>query len=526
MLPIFGKALPQEEYETKNQAVTSIPDMNSSEKDYSECLMLFRAGVLTGKDDQGNFYPAQNITRAEVAAMLNRIIDKTQRKAFTPAQGQTPDDPTPTTPPAKTPMNAEQIAAAAESSVFTVLCYDKDGKLFGSGSGFFIDADGTAVTNFHVIQDTYSAEAQLNDEKTYKISKVIGYDPIKDIAIIKVDGANFKPLALADSSKVRNGQKIYCVGSPMGLSNSISEGIVANASRDGGNGVNFIQITAPISPGSSGGAVLNEYCEVIGISTGTLRDSQSVNLAVPSNEINSVSRNQNITVAQLYEKLIAEMPSVDGKADPDYTPPKNVSTYAENSAVPDYGSVTGAKSEEQFTSDDGTQTGYWYPYSKEQFESYCNYLLSDGWTMLEVEKESNLLIYPFRKGTDMVFLAITTTPSQSGVSISLYVKDEKDTASDVTFYPGTNIPDYGSITDRKPLAKQSKDGIAAYAYSWSKSDVDAYIDVLEEHGFTLYQTDEDIAEKSTTLYYTKGPSMVAVFVSQKYSQVVIMVPEA
>ena len=91
---IFGKALPQDEYETKNESVTSIPDMNSSEKDYSECLMLFRAGVLTGKDDQGNFYPAQNITRAEVAAMLNRIIDKTQRKAFTPAsQGQNPDNP-------------------------------------------------------------------------------------------------------------------------------------------------------------------------------------------------------------------------------------------------------------------------------------------------------------------------------------------------------------------------------------------------------------------------------------------------
>lgn len=181
-------------------------------------------------------------------------------------------------------LTSEQIYAQCSPAVFTIkysdFYDDINGYYTGSGSGFFISSNGIAITNYHVIEDAVYADAILYDGRVLEITSVLYYSAADDVAIIKVEGSGYPTIPLGDSSTVKGGQKIYTIGSPQGLSNTISDGMVSNPNRDG-----FIQISAPISPGSSGGALLNEYGEAIGITQGTFNISgNSLNRAVPINK--------------------------------------------------------------------------------------------------------------------------------------------------------------------------------------------------------------------------------------------------
>lgn len=194
------------------------------------------------------------------------------------------------------PMNGKQIAASCAPSVFYIEVFESredyiqssDYKM-GSGSGFFIDPSGIAVTNYHVIFGSYGANIHMSDGSKYPIQSVISYDSDRDIAIVKVsdvaaDGSRiaFPFLRMGNPANISNGENIFALGSPLGLSESISDGIISNKSRllqD--EKFPCIQISAPISHGSSGGALVNEYGEVIGVTSASLIDGQNLNLAVP-----------------------------------------------------------------------------------------------------------------------------------------------------------------------------------------------------------------------------------------------------
>ena len=154
------------------------------------------------------------------------------------------------------------------------------GKAYASGSGFFISSSGVAVTNYHVIKDAASAKIMTTDGKTYDVTGVYDYSVNNDLALLQINGANFPYLEPGDASKVVNGQKIYAIGSPKGLDNTITEGIVSNKSRLI-NGVSYIQISAPISQGSSGGALIDTSGKVIGVTAAGVQDAQNINFAIP-----------------------------------------------------------------------------------------------------------------------------------------------------------------------------------------------------------------------------------------------------
>lgn len=183
---------------------------------------------------------------------------------------------------------AEEVYSSCSSSVFYLKIYDRNNILIESGSGFFIDADGKAVTNYHVITDAYSATIKTTDGKEYNVDSVLGYDSVKDIAIIKIDGKGFTPVTIGDSDAVKGGQKVYAIGSPYGLENSISDGIVSYPNRVLEDGLTYIQITDPLSPGNSGGALINTSKEVIGITSSGYTDAQNINFAIPINEIKDI----------------------------------------------------------------------------------------------------------------------------------------------------------------------------------------------------------------------------------------------
>lgn len=183
-------------------------------------------------------------------------------------------------------LNSEEVFVKASDAVFMINIWSD--MRSGSGSGFFISSDGLAVTNRHVITSAGSAEITMTDGKTYPIESVVGICRDADLALIKVKGSGFPYLELGDPSLLRQAQRIYCIGSPLGFDNTISDGLVSNPSRLY-DGYNYIQISAPISPGSSGGALLNEYGQVVGVTTRGYEDGQ-VNLATPITELGSLSR--------------------------------------------------------------------------------------------------------------------------------------------------------------------------------------------------------------------------------------------
>lgn len=177
-------------------------------------------------------------------------------------------------------LSADEIYEKCSPAVFYIEIYDKNGQKLGSGSGFFIDSDGTAVTNYHVIEDVYSAKIKRSDTgSVHNVLGVYDYNAARDWAIIKVDGKDFPYLEI-DETPVTGGQAIYAIGSPIGLDNTISEGLVSNPNRTLDN-VPFIQISAPISHGSSGGALINKLGKVVGITSAGFDEAQNLNLALP-----------------------------------------------------------------------------------------------------------------------------------------------------------------------------------------------------------------------------------------------------
>jgi serine protease Do len=174
------------------------------------------------------------------------------------------------------------------------------GAITGQGSGFFISADGYAVTNNHVVEGADKVEVNTDDGKTYS-AKVIGTDPRTDVALIKVDGkgATF-PFAKLSDSQPRIGDWVLAVGNPFGLGGTVTAGIVSARGRDIGNGPydDFIQIDAPVNKGNSGGPAFNTEGDVIGVNTAIYSPSGgSVGIAfsIPASTVKTV-------IAQLKDK--------------------------------------------------------------------------------------------------------------------------------------------------------------------------------------------------------------------------------
>lgn len=151
------------------------------------------------------------------------------------------------------------------------------------GSGFIISKDGYIVTNNHVIQDADQIKVILHDDKEYD-ADIIGTDPMTDLALIKIDAKNLAPLKFGSSSNAKVGTWVVAIGSPFGLEQTVTAGIISAKGRIIGSGPydDFIQTDASINPGNSGGPLLNLEGEVIGINTAIIRSGQGIGFAIPS----------------------------------------------------------------------------------------------------------------------------------------------------------------------------------------------------------------------------------------------------
>jgi len=181
--------------------------------------------------------------------------------------------------------------------------FDARGDKLSRGSGFFIDKD-RIVTNRHVIDGAFRAEVHLNSGNTFPVKTVVAVDAEADVALLKVEAppAQVRSLSL-DRTSPQEGESVVVIGNPFGLEGSVTNGIVS-AVRDIPGFGRIIQITAPISPGSSGSPVVNMKGQVIGVATLQITGGQSVNFAIPSERIAQLDRAASENTQQSLGELV------------------------------------------------------------------------------------------------------------------------------------------------------------------------------------------------------------------------------
>jgi tetratricopeptide (TPR) repeat protein len=200
--------------------------------------------------------------------------------------------------PAWPQTDLPDLIKKAEPSIVVILTYDQKGKRLGQGTGFFIAKNGDVVSNHHVLQGASRSRIKLSSGEEYAVKRVVAEDPDGDLVKISVDIPEEKiaPLPISSTPPLV-GEKVVVIGTPLGLDQTVSDGIVSAIREVPGFG-KIIQMTAPISPGSSGSPVLNMKGEVVGVATFLLVAGQNLNFAIPGDRIAQMPLGAGKTLAE------------------------------------------------------------------------------------------------------------------------------------------------------------------------------------------------------------------------------------
>jgi len=199
------------------------------------------------------------------------------------------------------------VASKAGPSVVSIVTATQSRSVFGTqnqqgaGTGIILTADGYVLTNKHVVAGSQQLTVIASDGTTYDDARVIGTDPLNDVAFVKINGvSDLKPATLGDSGSVRIGQKVVAIGNSLGeFQNTVTSGIISGTGRpvtaSEGNSVetltDLIQTDAAINPGNSGGPLTNLSGQVIGINTAVAQDAQGIGFAIPINSAKGMINN-------------------------------------------------------------------------------------------------------------------------------------------------------------------------------------------------------------------------------------------
>ncbi|MGE4485666.1 MAG: trypsin-like peptidase domain-containing protein [Oscillospiraceae bacterium] len=449
---IFASALPDGALSN----ISTVEDSAIPDTDSAAVYKLYRAGILTG-DDSGAFNPESTITRAEASAIVSRMADESLRKDITLKVDNS-----------KPELTAEQIFAQCSPAVFFIEVYDENGEAYASGSGFIISKAGKAVTNYHVIEGASSAKITTSDTgEVFDVLGVYDYSISEDWAVLKIDGSGFSFLDIGEASTAVGGATVWAIGNPLGLQNTISQGLISNPARDL-DGVTYIQTSAAISHGSSGGALINKYGEVIGITSASFVDGQNLNLALPIEVISSYSDDSYAPLSALDEAAEAEKKSLKLSA-------------SETSVTLEVGD----SADIVFTHNASGHFPYNIVYNigNQNVVSYSSGEWSDD------GKSLSLTFCALSEGT--TYISVSVVDGETGevlASTKVVVNVDAGEAYYEGFYP---VPDYGYFTGTSlyDVYTANSSEFALYYYAIDDLDLGAYdtiygyIDLLEKEGF-------------------------------------------
>jgi hypothetical protein len=199
------------------------------------------------------------------------------------------------------------IAKAANGAIVTVITATGDEPI-AQGTGFLVSAEGVTVTNYHVIKEGNVAIVKFPDGTVLPVDGVLATDKVRDLAIIKIHGKTFRTLTLGNSDQIQVGEEVIAIGNPLGLELTVSNGIISGVRTSKEQGGKFLQTTAPISPGSSGGPLFNMHGEVVGINTMYLEGGENLNFAIPVNDAKLLLQKRSAKFQDLPNEVEKETP--------------------------------------------------------------------------------------------------------------------------------------------------------------------------------------------------------------------------
>lgn len=303
----------------------------------------------------------------------------------------------------KVKMDTADLAEYVQERTVTVNTETISGSK-GTGSGFFIDEEGTIVTNWHVIEGAADINVMVSGGGKYDVEKIVDFSEVMDLAIIKIDIGSSEYLELCGEA-ARSGEKVYAVGSALGtLTGSFTSGIISSTKRMIGN-VEYLQMDAAISNGNSGGPLVNEYGEVVGINTLSYVNGENLNMAIKIETLEKLKRDKNWSVREFTEWYTRETAR-------SYSPWDGEDAYY-YSTINTYQTVTGRECICSLSGDDVIEgyvdccEQYAYEYDAAEFDQYVEYLKGIGFAFEDSRTESDgSLDYIYYNEKESVF-AIT-----------------------------------------------------------------------------------------------------------------------
>ena len=206
-------------------------------------------------------------------------------------------------------IDVKSVFEATRPSVLLIVAYDENDQPTGMGSGFFFGDTKTIATNLHVVQNAAKLAIKLSSGETGWIDTVLGVDAERDLALLQ---SNVTGTPIKAAGRLPDiGEDILAIGNPSGLEGTVSTGIISGIRTEDGS--QYFQITAPISPGSSGGPIIDEHNEVLGVSTFYLDGAQSLNFAMPAAYLTKLySKKSEATLAALKSSTNSALKRVEG----------------------------------------------------------------------------------------------------------------------------------------------------------------------------------------------------------------------
>ncbi len=469
---IFSGALPEEACGAINEIpADSIPDVPSSYSYAPAVYKLYRAGILTGSDSKGTFYPNTYITRDACAAISIRMISPSYRQTLKLQSKE---------------LTAKDISEKFSNAVFYIELYDSAGNTLGSGSGFFINSSGLAVTNYHVIDGAASAKVTTKNGKSYSVSGVFSSSKTNDLALIQVDGCSgVEFLLLGDSDTVETGETIFAIGYPLGLGQTVTQGTITNSSHVV-DGIRYMLFSASISSGSSGGALMNSGGKVIGVTTGTYVAGQNLNVAIPIN-------------------LLKDMKT------------SNLSSLSSVSSQNSKPTLTASNSEISVAQ--GSQATVTFKASSDNFAYYTYTLSNEKVVSCSLGKWSgntiNVTVKGLSAGTSVLTLKLADE-NKNIISTAKVTITVTASSSSTVYYSGYYpVPDWGAFTRTPLYYRYYHDGTILYYYRLSDCPSDSsvgvakYLKLLESCGF-IYLSSEKSSDGYNQLYYSNNTWFVGI----------------